>query len=112
MKQVLTKQKIKNLSSNYFLQCENDNQFPTISGLAYALGFSSKDELLAFDGDDKCLLEVKRALLYIEKNLELALFNKDFYQPAKFILNTQFSGWSDKEEKSQVPIYIVDDVNS
>lgn len=102
-------------AEEYFLgiasQGEKDKGMPTINGLALALGFCSKEELFGFQGESGCEAEVKVALTKLEEIIENALYKKDNYQAAKFILINHFSGWYDKNEKSEGgAITIIDDI--
>lgn len=92
-------------------QGKNNNEMPTINGLALALGFCSKEELFDFKADETSMVEVKLALTRLEEIIERALYEKEKYQAAKFILTNHFVGWSDKAEKGEEgSITIIDDI--
>lgn len=65
----------------------------TVSGLALALGFSSREKLLAIK-DRKTKALVDRALLRIEENAEEKLFCKDTFHGAKLFLEANFKRWA------------------
>lgn len=65
---------------------------PTVSGLALAIGFKSRYELLNFEGNTKLSKAVKSALLKLESILESQLYRKETYSGAKTVLKSNF-GW-------------------
>ncbi len=69
---------------------------PTVSGLALALGFNSRAELISFSGSKMQRKIIRRALSFIEEYAEAKLFDKGQYSGAKFFLANNFKGWSDK----------------
>lgn len=69
---------------------------PTVSGLAYHLGFTSRQALLNYQGKRDFVDTVTRAKLYIEAYTEGRLFDRDGVQGAKFSLSNNFRGWRDK----------------
>lgn len=72
---------------------------PTVTGLALALGFLSRQSLLEYQGKKEFSDTITRAKLYIEEYTERRLFDRDGVQGAKFSLINNFKGWSDKPEK-------------
>lgn len=76
----------------------NDNQMPTWSGLAYHLGFESRQSLQDYKEKDGFSYSIKRALLRIEENYENALFSKN---PTGPIFALKNFGWKDKQEVEQ-----------
>ena len=74
---------------------------PTLSGLALALGFSSKEELTG----DLCGEELKRALLRarlrVEQYAEERLFDREGKSGAEFELRSNF-GWQDGGAAAQL----------
>lgn len=90
---------LERLISGYFASCglgEDGGSFespPTVSGLAMALGFSSREELLGYGGKDSCRKLIDKALLKIEDFAESRLFDKGQYSGAKFFLEGNFKGW-------------------
>ena len=70
---------------------------PSIAGLAYALGFTSRQSLLNYQ-DDKMFMDiVTRAKLRIEVYNNSRLYDKDGVQGAKFNLTVNY-GYVDKTE--------------
>ena len=105
------KEEIQGLIEEYFANCEGEilkddngdvvyNKFgepvvinrkpPTISGLAYALGFKSRQALLNYQAKKEFNDTIARAKLFIEAYTEGRLFDRDGVHGAKF------RGWSDK----------------
>ena len=63
---------------------------PTVTGLAYALGFSSRKALLDYQGRKAFCNTITRAKLYIESYTEQRLFDRDGVNGAKFSLEHNF----------------------
>ncbi len=72
----------------------------TVSGLALALGFSSREKLYAIK-DKKIKALVDRALLRIEENAEEKLFCKDTFHGAKLFLEANFARWAGESEAEE-----------
>ena len=111
----MSERSIKRVVQQYFFTDEGKtktvNELLTINALALILGFASKEELLAFEGTEGEMREIKKALTYLEMLLERALFFKDSYQAARFALVSQF-GWKEKnDEKSDFRVTIIDDID-
>ncbi len=69
----------------------------TVTGLALALGLSSREELYSLR-DKKVKALVDRALLKIEEEAEEKLFSKESFQGAKLFLSCNFKRWQGGEE--------------
>lgn len=74
---------------------------PTITGLALALGFSSRMSLLNYEAKKDFLDTVLRAKSRVEEYAETRLFDKDGANGAKFSLANNFDGWSEKKTVEQ-----------
>lgn len=70
----------------------------TITGLALALGFTTRQSLLNYEGDPAFLDTIKKAKSRIEQYAEERLFDKDGVSGAKFNLSNNFKGWSEKQQ--------------
>lgn len=68
---------------------------PTVTGLAYALGFSSRQALLNYQGRKGYHDAVTRAKLYIESRTEERLFDRDGARGAQFSLEHNFRWQAD-----------------
>ncbi len=76
-----------------------DNQKPpTVSALAYTLGFCSRCDLLKYSGKSSYKDVIERALLRIEMYTEARLFDKYSSAGAKFSLINNFKDWNDKDD--------------
>ena len=74
------------------------NQKPlTITGLALALGFNSRQALLNYQGREEFNDTITRAKARIEQYAEERLFDKDGANGAKFSLANNFEGWKEKQ---------------
>ena len=71
---------------------------PTITGLALALGFNSRQALLNYQEKDEFNDTITRAKSKVEQYAEERLFDKDGANGAKFSLANNFSGWKEKKE--------------
>lgn len=69
---------------------------PTITGLAYYLGFESRQSFYDYEKRDKFSYTIKRARLFIEKEYE-SLLRTNSYPGAIFALKN--FGWVDKSEQ-------------
>nr|DAU80468.1 MAG TPA: DNA packaging protein gp3 [Caudoviricetes sp.] len=112
-----SKEQIEGLIEQYFMDCEGEilkdaegnpilnkwgnpvivNQRPpTITGLALALGFASRQALLNYQGKKEFNDTITRAKSRIEQYAEERLFDRDGSNGAKFSLSNNFSGWGEK----------------
>lgn len=80
----------------------------TITGLALALGFSSRQSLLNYKAKKEFLDTITRAYARVEQYTEERLFDKDGAAGAKFSLANNFEGW---KEKQQIEADVSRDVN-
>lgn len=83
----------------------------TITGLAIALGFNSRQSLLNYQDKEEFMDTITRAKAIVEAYAEERLFDKDGANGAKFSLANNFEGWKEKREieadvKSDITISI------
>jgi len=71
---------------------------PTVTGLALALGFNSRQSLLNYAEKEEFVDTITRAKMEIEEYAESRLYDKDGVNGAKFNLINNFRGWRDKQE--------------
>lgn len=69
----------------------------TITGLALALGFNSRQALLNYQAKDEFNDTIMRAKAVVEQYAEERLFDKDGANGAKFSLANNFAGWKEKQ---------------
>lgn len=69
---------------------------PTVTGLALALGFTSRQGLLYYQAKQEYMDIITRAKSKVEEYTEQRLFDRDGVNGAKFSLINNFKGWSDK----------------
>lgn len=85
----------------YYDQVIIDGRNPTITGLAYYLGFESRQSFYDYEEKEQFTYTIKRARLQIEENYENALFNKNAAGPIFALKNF---GWKDTQEiKHDIP---------
>lgn len=70
----------------------------TITGLALALGFNSRQALLNYQAKDEFHDTIMRAKAKVEQYAEERLFDKDGANGAKFSLANNFDGWREKQQ--------------
>ena len=63
---------------------------PTLSGLALAMGFSSKAEMLRYQGRPEIMTAILRGRSRVEQYAEEQLFDKESSAGAKFVLEKDF----------------------
>lgn len=116
-----TKEEIQEKIDEYFERCEGEilknedgsvvfNKFgqpviikekpPTVTGLALALGFTSRQALLNYQAKKEFIDTITRAKSKIEQYAEERLFDRDGAAGAKFSLANNFEGWSEKKDVS------------
>lgn len=77
-----------------------DRKPPTVTGLALALGFTSRLDLLRYQGKKEFCNTITRAKSRVEQYAEERLFDKDGTSGAQFSLRNNFKGWdADKKEE-------------
>ena len=89
---------------------------PTVTGLALALGFTSRQALLNYQAKKEFVDTITRAKARIEQYAEERLFDKDGAAGARFSLANNFSGWKEKQsveaelkDKTTINIELSDD---
>lgn len=75
-----------------------ENPAPTISGLAYYLGFESRQSFYDYEQREVFSYTVKRCRLFMEAHYESRLQGNN---PAGSIFWLKNAGWSDKQEIDQ-----------
>lgn len=70
----------------------------TITGLALALGFTSRRALLNYQDKEEFVHTITRAKAMVEQYAEERLFDKDGANGAKFSLANNFEGWKEKQQ--------------
>lgn len=111
-----TKEEIQEKIDAYFKECEGEvlkdkdgnpmlNKWgnpiifrqrpPTVTGLALALGFTTRLSLINYQGKKEFMNTITRAKTQIEEYTEQRLFDKDGSNGAQFSLRNNFSGWNE-----------------
>lgn len=85
-----------------------DARPPTVTGLALALGFKSRQALLNYQGRKQFNDTITRAKSRCEEYAEGRLFDKDGAGGAQFSLRCNF-GWSDKAEQPEIEGVVIQD---
>lgn len=96
----------------YFERCKEQEEYPTVTGLALYLGMEGRQELEAAGREETALgAMVRRACSQIEEANLQAVYSKDTAASAKFILQNEF-GYSDKREVELPGVICVNLVDS
>ena len=82
----------------YFMPIIIDSRPPTITGLALALGFTSRQALLNYQAKEEFVDTITRAKSRVECYAEERLYDKDGANGAKFNLANNFDGWKEKQQ--------------
>lgn len=82
----------------------------TVSGLALALGFGSREELLSYRGKPYAEAAIRSALLRIENYAEERLFDKGQSSGAKYFLEGNFKSWGEEDASEGETLRRLDDV--
>ena len=83
---------------------------PTVTGLALALGFTTRLSLLNYQGKKEFMNTITRAKTKIEEYAESRLFDRDGSNGAQFSLRNNFKGWNGEQEKSQDEMEKLDEI--
>lgn len=83
---------------------------PTVTGLALALGFTTRLSLLNYQGKKEFMNTITRAKTKIEEYAESRLFDRDGSNGAQFSLRNNFKGWNGEQEKSQDEMKKLDEI--
>lgn len=70
---------------------------PTVTGLALALGFTSRQALLNYQAKKEFVDTITRAKARVEAYAEERLFDRDGSNGAQFSLRNNFKGWNEKQ---------------
>lgn len=84
----------------YFALLEG-SQLPSIAGLAYFLGFDSKEDFLKLLDNEELSNAVKRALLRVEAFLVTVLASKSYTTTGTIFLLKSTFGYLDKDSTSE-----------
>lgn len=82
---------------------------PTVTGLALALGFSTRQSLLNYQGRKQFLDTIMRAKARCEEYAEMRLYDRDGSNGAQFSLKYNF-GWDTTRQNCTEEVQIVDDM--
>lgn len=80
---------------NYISECQDVHNNATITGLAYYLGFESRQSFYDYEKHEEFSYIIKRARLYVESNYERLLTGG---KPVGAIFALKNMGWTDKRE--------------
>jgi hypothetical protein len=94
----------------------DDRRPYTITGLALALGFTSRQALLNYEGKEEFVDTIKRAKARVERYSEERLYDNHGSNGAKFALANNFKGWTEKQtieadvnSRMDIVVELVDD---
>ena len=87
-----------------------DSRPPTITGLALALGFASRQALLNYQAKKQFNDTITRAKARVEQYAEERLFDRDGSHGAQFSLRNNLKGWKETEGENEDALKKLDDV--
>ena len=94
-----THEELNDAISEYFDSIKGEDGLykepPTITGLAYHLGFESRQSFYDYEKESEFSYIIKRARLRVENFAEQQMYSKT---PAGAIFVLKNMGWSDKQE--------------
>lgn len=94
-----TIEELQDAIDSYFDYIELKERKPTISGLAYELGFTSRQSIYDYaNREDEFSYIIKRAVLYMESIIEEMLYSPNTTGSIFWLKNR---GWRDKQEIEQ-----------
>lgn len=91
-------EQMQELADAYFIDREAMGKPPTMAGLCYALGFSERHALSAYEKYDGFSTTVKRLRLRVEQDRSEQLVMKDTFSPGQIFDLKNNHGWQDKSE--------------
>lgn len=83
---------------------------PTVTGLALALGFTSRLDLLRYQGKKEFCNTITRAKSCVEEYAESRLFDRDGSNGAQFSLRNNFKGWNGEQSENQEELQKLDEI--
>ena len=94
---------------------KDDRRPYTVTGLALALGFTSRQALLNYEGKEEFVDTITRAKARVERYSEERLYDNNGANGAKFALANNFRGWTEKQQidsnikaKQEIRVELVD----
>jgi hypothetical protein len=97
-----TPEQMQQAIDSYFDTCVQEDRPPTVTGLALALGFESRNALLYYESDKpEFLSTVKKAKGRIEQHIEEQLYRGSSVTGLIFNLKNNF-GWKDAHDYTHV----------
>lgn len=81
---------------------------PTITGLALAIGFNSRQALLNYQGKPEFNDAITRAKAKVEAYAESRLYDKEGSSGAQFNLKNNFQGWDGEQKRNTEAIEKLD----
>ena len=95
----LTDEKGKQIFNKFGSPIFIDVHPPTVTGLALAIGFTSRQALLNYQAKPEFVDTITRAKARVEQYAEERLFDRDGSNGAQFSLRNNFKGW-DADKKN------------
>lgn len=94
---------------------KDDRRPYTITGLALALGFNSRQALLNYQAKEEFNDTIMRAKARVERYAEERLYDNNGANGAKFSLANNFKGWTEKQQiegnintKQEITVELID----
>lgn len=95
---MLSPEQFKEKSKEYFDECTTREDAPTIAGLAFHLGFSSRQSMHDYAKDPEYKEEYERARLFIEAWVSKKLMDKESFTAGQIFYLKSVFGYEDKQQ--------------
>lgn len=81
----------------YFKECRAEDRPPTLPGLAFHLGFSTRQSVHDYAKDPEYKFQAQRAMLGVESWLAEKVVQKEFFTPGQIFTLKSVFGYEDKQ---------------
>lgn len=100
------------IRNSYGIPIKVDRKPLTITGLALACGFGSRQCLLNYQEKDEFFDTIQRAKARVEQYAEERLYDRDGSNGAQFSLKNNFKGWDGSQNENNEALEKLDEVLS
>lgn len=94
---MLSPEQFKDKSKEYFDECIAKDEAPTEAGLAFHLGFATRQSVRDYSTDPDYINEYKRARLFIEAWVSKKVLSKESFTPGQIFYLKSVFGYEDKQ---------------
>ncbi|WP_290747779.1 terminase small subunit [Henriciella sp.] len=102
----------ENCIDQYFDQCETDKRIPTVAGLAYHMGFASRQSLWDYEQKKEFSYAATRARLRIEQDRSERLIDREKYTPGLAMDLASNHNWTTARTETDASVTVKDAARS